>query len=133
VDPGGAKVLCCAFLPANSNMVIAGNARGILQLLNISTGIYPRSGSCKMGGKVLSIAWEATGTVVWAGNDKVGMRNSGRDPSQIQAYCVAGKYRKMRGFSLLGKVGGNEEVSSNLVTIMWFGLCSKGSHSVVSV
>lgn len=48
-----------------------GNGRGLVQVLNISTGIYPRGGACKMGGRVLSLAFEASGQMLWAGNDKV--------------------------------------------------------------
>lgn len=70
-DPDNAQVLCCAFVPANSNMVVAGNGQGSLLVLNISTGIYPRSRSNgKIGGHVLSIACEATGHLIWAGNNK---------------------------------------------------------------
>lgn len=70
-DPDGAEVLCCAFVPANSNMVVAGNSQGLLLVLNISTGIYPRPRSNgKIGGRVLSIACESTGQLIWAGNNK---------------------------------------------------------------
>lgn len=47
-----AAILCCAFLPANNNLVVAGNSHGLLQVLNVSTGIYPRGGTAKIGGKV---------------------------------------------------------------------------------
>ncbi|XP_049868811.1 WD repeat-containing protein 13-like [Pectinophora gossypiella] len=65
-----APLLCCCFQPANNNMVIAGNARGMVEVLNISTGIYPRGGSSILGGKVLSIACESSGRMFWAANDK---------------------------------------------------------------
>lgn len=46
------EVLCCAFIPVNNNLVITGNSHGLLAILNISTGIYPRGGTIKIGGKV---------------------------------------------------------------------------------
>lgn len=46
------EVLCCAFVPANNNLVVAGTAKGYLRLLNVSTGIYTPGGSCAIGGKV---------------------------------------------------------------------------------
>uniref|UniRef100_A0A1B6CKI7 WD repeat-containing protein 55 homolog n=1 Tax=Clastoptera arizonana TaxID=38151 RepID=A0A1B6CKI7_9HEMI len=69
-DQLSSEVLACLFQPANNNMVIAGNARGVVQALNVSTGIYPRGGSSKMGGRVLSLAFDASGKMLWAGNDK---------------------------------------------------------------
>ncbi|XP_034950150.1 WD repeat-containing protein 13-like isoform X2 [Chelonus insularis] len=66
-----AEVLCCGFVPANNNLVITGNSQGLLQILNISTGIYPRGGISKIGGKVLSLTCERSGGfLVWAGNDR---------------------------------------------------------------
>lgn len=47
-----------------------GNSKGVVSVLNISTGIYPKGGSNKIGGKVLSIACDSAGGQVWAGNDK---------------------------------------------------------------
>lgn len=46
------EVLCCAFVPANNNLVVTGNSKGFLHLLNVSTGMYTPGGSCTMGGKV---------------------------------------------------------------------------------
>lgn len=70
-DQQRAEVLCCNFIPANNNLIIAGNSQGLIQILNVSTGIYTRSGFCKIGGKVLSIACEGSGgSVIWAGNDR---------------------------------------------------------------
>ncbi|KAL0101269.1 hypothetical protein PUN28_018812 [Cardiocondyla obscurior] len=70
-DQQRAEVLCCNFIPANNNLVIAGNSQGLIQILNVSTGIYTRGGSCKIGGKILSLACEGSGgLVIWAGNDR---------------------------------------------------------------
>lgn len=51
-DRQRAEILCCSFIPANNNLIIAGNSQGLVQILNVSTGIYTRGGSCKIGGKV---------------------------------------------------------------------------------
>ncbi|CAH0719582.1 unnamed protein product, partial [Brenthis ino] len=79
-DQLAAPLLCCAFQPANNNMVIAGNARGMVEVLNVSTGIYPRGGSSILGGRVTAIACESSGRIFWAANDKgviVSYRTSG--------------------------------------------------------
>lgn len=40
-------------------------------VLNVSTGIYPRGGSSKIGGQILSLTFDANGQLLWAGTDKV--------------------------------------------------------------
>ncbi|EFN83867.1 WD repeat-containing protein 13 isoform X2 [Harpegnathos saltator] len=70
-DQQRAEVLCCSFIPANNNLIIAGNSQGLIQILNVSTGIYTRGGSCKIGGKILSLTCEGSGgSIIWAGNDR---------------------------------------------------------------
>ncbi|KAJ9591246.1 hypothetical protein L9F63_002211, partial [Diploptera punctata] len=69
-DQMEAEMLSCLFQPANNNMVIAGNSRGMVEVLNVSTGIYPRGGSSKLGGKVLALTFDASGQLLWAGNNK---------------------------------------------------------------
>ncbi|XP_063229525.1 WD repeat-containing protein 13-like isoform X2 [Bacillus rossius redtenbacheri] len=66
----GAAILSCVFQPANNNMVIAGNSYGMVEVLNVSAGIYPRGGTSKLGGKILSLACDSSGRLVWAGNDR---------------------------------------------------------------
>jgi hypothetical protein len=39
--------------------------------VNVSTGIYPKSGASKLGGRVQALAFESSGQMLWAGNDKV--------------------------------------------------------------
>lgn len=39
--------------------------------MNVSTGRSLKGGECRIGGKVLSIASDAHGKILWAGNDKV--------------------------------------------------------------
>jgi hypothetical protein len=45
----------------------------MVQVLNVSTGIYPRGGSSKLEGMVLALACDASGQLLWAGNNKVGL------------------------------------------------------------
>ncbi|XP_038211980.1 WD repeat-containing protein 13-like [Zerene cesonia] len=89
-----APLLCCAFQPVNNNMVIAGNARGMVEVLNVSTGIYPRGGSSILGGQVTAIACESSGRMFWAANDKgviVSYRMSGTGGSLSKLRrCVVG-------------------------------------------
>lgn len=94
-DQLGAPLLCCCFQPANNNMVIAGNARGMIAVLNVSTGIYPRGGSSIVGGNVLSIACESSGRIFWAGNDKgiiisYRIAAAGGSLSKLRRCCVRG-------------------------------------------
>lgn len=95
LDQLASPLLCCVFQPANNNMVIAGNARGMVEVLNISTGIYPRGGSSILGGRVLSIACESSGRMFWAANDKgiiisYRMESAGGALSKLRRICVGG-------------------------------------------
>ncbi|XP_047517977.1 WD repeat-containing protein 13-like [Pieris napi] len=88
-------LLCCVFQPVNNNMVIAGNARGMVEVLNVSTGIYPRGGSSILGGQVTSIACESSGRMFWAANDKgvivsYLMSGAGGSLSKLRRCCVGG-------------------------------------------
>ncbi|KAL1131585.1 hypothetical protein AAG570_011199 [Ranatra chinensis] len=67
VDPVPTQLLACLFHPVNNNIVVAGNARGAVEVLNVSTGIKQRN---NMGGRVLSLAFESSGQLLWAGNDQ---------------------------------------------------------------
>lgn len=69
-DPLGAPVNCCAFQPLNNNMVVTGNSRGMVQVLNVSTGIYLKGGSSKTVGSVLSIIFDSSGKLLWTGDDR---------------------------------------------------------------
>ncbi|XP_037964679.2 WD repeat-containing protein 13 [Plutella xylostella] len=95
-DPRGRALHAIAFQPSNNNMVIAGNDRGMVQVVNISTGIYPRGGSSVLGGIVTSIACESSGRMFWAANDK----------GLIVSYVVsgAGALSKLRRLALRGAV-----------------------------
>ncbi|XP_061713493.1 WD repeat-containing protein 13-like [Cydia pomonella] len=94
-DQMRAPLLAVAFQPANNNMVIAGNAKGMVEVLNVSTGIYPRGGSSILGGRVLSIACESSGRMFWAANDKgvivsYRLEGAGGALSKLRRCCVDG-------------------------------------------
>ena len=44
------------FLPGNNNLVVAGSRDGLVQIINISTGIFPTSGTTSLPGSVLCLA-----------------------------------------------------------------------------
>jgi len=51
-------------------MIVTGNQKGLVQVLNISTGIYAKGGSAKMAGKVLALTFDSSGKILWAGDDR---------------------------------------------------------------
>jgi len=67
--PRGVYVIFCRFLPRNNNLIICALSNGVLQVLNISTGKFATSGA-PMLGKTLAFALNATGSVLWTGNDR---------------------------------------------------------------
>ncbi|XP_014205329.1 WD repeat-containing protein 13-like isoform X2 [Copidosoma floridanum] len=71
LDQSRAEVLCCVFVPTNNNFVLAGNSRGLLQTLNVSTGKFTKNGTLKIGGRITALSCEESGgSIVWAGNDR---------------------------------------------------------------
>lgn len=69
-DQAGTQVLSCVFHPFNSNWAVLGNSRGMVQVLNMSTGHYPKGGTSKVAGQVTSLTFDSTGKTLWAGDDK---------------------------------------------------------------
>lgn len=69
IDPNNAQILCCIFQQSNDNLIITGNSKGEIAMANVSTGRFLK-GSSKLGGNILSLASDASGTLLWAGNDK---------------------------------------------------------------
>ena len=55
----------------------AGNKRGMVQILNISTGIFPLNGSSQIGAPVTCLTCDGLGKLLWAGDDRV-----------IQSNCI---------------------------------------------
>ena len=97
-DPDKSSLNCCAFLPSNNNLVVvmssyiytyytwiqrqlteidylhfwqAGNKRGMVEVLNISTGIFPLNGSSQVGAPVTCLTFDGVGRLLWAGDDRV--------------------------------------------------------------
>eukprot|EP00092_Neocalanus_flemingeri_P016822 GFUD01018197.1.p1 GENE.GFUD01018197.1~~GFUD01018197.1.p1 ORF type:complete len:460 (+),score=85.88 GFUD01018197.1:170-1549(+) len=60
----------CRFLPGNNNMVVAGSTAGLVQIINISTGIFPVSGTSTVPGSVLCLSAGLQDSLVWAGTDR---------------------------------------------------------------
>ncbi|KAK3854623.1 hypothetical protein Pcinc_038914 [Petrolisthes cinctipes] len=69
-DPAGGRVFSCVFHPLNSNWAVLGNSRGLVQVLNISTGHYPKGGTSRVAGQVTALTFDASGKTLWAGDDK---------------------------------------------------------------
>lgn len=69
-DPTKSSINCCAFLPSNNNLVVVGNKRGMLQILNTSTGIFPLNGSSQIGAPVTCLTCDGLGKLIWAGDDR---------------------------------------------------------------
>ncbi|XP_064477690.1 WD repeat-containing protein 13-like [Ornithodoros turicata] len=69
-DSAGAPILSCVFQPGNNNMVVTGNTRGLVQVVNISTGIYLKGGSSQTTGRVLCMTFDPSGKLLWAGDDR---------------------------------------------------------------
>lgn len=49
----------------------AGNKRGMVEVLNISTGIFPLNGSSQVGAPVTCLTFDGVGRLLWAGDDRV--------------------------------------------------------------
>ncbi|XP_041473727.1 WD repeat-containing protein 13-like [Lytechinus variegatus] len=69
-DPQRAPLHACCFQPLNNNMVVTGNTRGLIQVLNVSTGKPTKGGQGKLTGQVLCLAFNDSGTLLWGGDDK---------------------------------------------------------------
>ncbi|XP_077254886.1 WD repeat-containing protein 13 isoform X1 [Temnothorax americanus] len=111
-DQHRAEVLCCNFIPANNNLIAAGNSQGLIQILNVSTGIYMRGGSCKIGGKILSLACEGSGgSIIWAGNNR--------------GVIVA--FRLEPGIGRLTKLQRVQETGGMITSLSWRSWLSKDS------
>ena len=60
----------CRFLPSNNNLVVVGGGAGLVQTINISTGIFPTSGTSTVPGSVLSLAMAGQDNLMWAATDR---------------------------------------------------------------
>nr|XP_018669266.1 WD repeat-containing protein 13-like [Ciona intestinalis] len=61
---------CCLFQPINNNMVVLGNSSGQIAVVNISTGKTRKGANGKLSGAVLSMSFDSSGKVLWAGDDQ---------------------------------------------------------------
>jgi hypothetical protein len=43
----------------------------MVEILNISTGIFPLNGSSQVGGPVTCVTFDGLGKLLWAGDDRV--------------------------------------------------------------
>ncbi|KAL3876277.1 hypothetical protein ACJMK2_034143 [Sinanodonta woodiana] len=69
-DDMGGELLSCLFHPLNNNMFVTGNNKATVHVMNMSTGKGYKGGSGKVLGQVLSLAFDPTGRILWAGDDK---------------------------------------------------------------
>ncbi|CAG2108873.1 unnamed protein product [Medioppia subpectinata] len=71
-DPYACPVMACVFHPYNNNMVVAANAKGCLQVLNVSTGIYTKRVAFDGDehNSILCLCFDTTGHTLWVGDSK---------------------------------------------------------------
>ncbi|XP_065890385.1 WD repeat-containing protein 13-like [Dysidea avara] len=69
-DTSGVQTYCCRFHPLNNNFVTTGNSKGQVKVFNVSTGMAVKGGNTKTAGSTLSLAFDSSGTVLWAGDGK---------------------------------------------------------------
>ncbi|KAL5018934.1 hypothetical protein ScPMuIL_004656 [Solemya velum] len=69
-DGTNAELLSCLFHPLNNNMFVIGNSKSSIQLMNVSTGKGYKAGCSKVIGKVLALAFDPSGRILWSGDDK---------------------------------------------------------------
>ncbi|XP_064643896.1 WD repeat-containing protein 13-like [Lineus longissimus] len=69
-DPLGAEVLTCIFQPLNNNLMVTGNNKNQVNVMNISTGKLVKGGTSKALGRVLCLTFDPTGRVLWSGDDR---------------------------------------------------------------
>ncbi|KAL1501342.1 hypothetical protein ABEB36_006677 [Hypothenemus hampei] len=68
-EPNHAQILCCIFQPSNNNLILIGNNRGEIRILNVSAGLFLKN-SCKVGGNILILTSDTNGKIIWTGNDR---------------------------------------------------------------
>ena len=71
-DPYSWSVMTCAFHPFNNNMIVTANCKGLLQVLNVSTGIYTKGSTFNTGEHncILCLCFDTTGQTLWVGDSK---------------------------------------------------------------
>ncbi|XP_018325751.1 WD repeat-containing protein 13-like [Agrilus planipennis] len=87
LDPHNCALLCCLYQPVNNNLLVTGNKSGDVRIANVSTGLFMKN-SCRVGGKILSLAFDPYGKNIWVGNDRGEI---------ISAFCdIQGELRRTR-------------------------------------
>jgi len=75
------------FLPGNNNLVVTGGLAGHVQIINISTGIFPPAGTSTVGGSVLCLEASVQDSLVWIGTDRGTVLS-------FKVDCLAGRLAK---------------------------------------
>ena len=103
--PRGVFVSFARFLPRNNNLIACALSNGVLQVLNVSTGKFNHDcAGATMLGKTLAVCLNATGSVLWAGNDRGYIESFRMDSTtgkiQVQKLfrLPAGFFRALVGF-----------------------------------
>ncbi|RWS28703.1 hypothetical protein B4U80_06858 [Leptotrombidium deliense] len=71
-DPTFSPVLAAAFQPINNNMIVIGNFKGYIHVINVSTGILVKCGSLRTntGCSVQCLCFDSSGRVLWIGDSR---------------------------------------------------------------
>ncbi|XP_064611982.1 WD repeat-containing protein 13-like [Liolophura sinensis] len=69
-NPMECEIMSCVFQPLNNNMFVIGDIRCNVQVMNMSTGKPCKGGSSKITGRVLCLAFDPSGRILWSGDDK---------------------------------------------------------------
>ncbi|CAN0026813.1 unnamed protein product [Lampetra planeri] len=69
-DPDGSELLCCTFQPMNNNLIVVGNSKHNVHVVNISTGKRVKGGTSKLTGRVLALSFDSPGRILWAGDER---------------------------------------------------------------
>lgn len=69
-NPNESEVLACLFQPINNNLFAIGDSKQMLQVFNLSTGKVVKGGTSNLPGQVLSLCFDSSGKILWAGDSK---------------------------------------------------------------
>jgi WD40 repeat protein len=69
-DTSGVQNMCCCFHPGFSNFIAVGNNKSQVKVFNASTGKRIKGAQGKTAGVCLTLTFEASGDVLWAGDSK---------------------------------------------------------------
>lgn len=102
-SPTRRGLTAATFLPGNNNLVVVGGLAGHVQLINISTGTFPPSGTSTVPGAVLCLEAARQEGLVWAGTDRGTVLS-------FRVDCLAGRLAK--GHRMVVAAGGARRVTS---------------------